>query len=272
MAAADFNGDNTPDLVVLDNTDGRLSSFVAVLYNTMVAVQNVSAASNLPGFLTPDSIVSAYGARLANTTAGAPSPQWPTSLGGTAVRVRDSAGVDHNAGLAFASSGQVNYHMPPGVATGPATVTITSGDGIVNTAPVEIDRVTPGLFYANPDGLAAAWVTRARANGEQVLEPVVALNQANQIVPALLDLGADSDRLILQLYGTGLRLRNDLSDVRVTIGGIDATVHYAGAQGEFPGLDQLNVEIPRSLRGRGVVNVVVTVEGEAANTLIIRIR
>jgi uncharacterized protein (TIGR03437 family) len=38
------------------------------------------------------------------------------------------------------------------------------------------------------------------------------------------------------------------------------------------GLDQANVRIPRSLAGRGEVNVVFTFDGKTANTVTINIR
>jgi uncharacterized protein (TIGR03437 family) len=37
---------------------------------------------------------------------------------------------------------------------------------------------------------------------------------------------------------------------------------YAGPQGGFPGLDQVNVELPRSLAAAGPVNVQVRVESK----------
>jgi uncharacterized protein (TIGR03437 family) len=36
-------------------------------------------------------------------------------------------------------------------------------------------------------------------------------------------------------------------------------------QGDFAGLDQINLRIPRSLVGRGEVEVVVSVDGQTAN-------
>ena len=57
-----------------------------------------------------------------------------------------------------------------------------------------------------------------------------------------------------------------------TIGGVAATVFYAGAQMGFVGLDQVNVQIPSSLRGRGTVDVVLMVDGQRANTVTISIR
>jgi uncharacterized protein (TIGR03437 family) len=44
-------------------------------------------------------------------------------------------------------------------------------------------------------------------------------------------------------------------------------VSYAGAQMSFDGLDQVNVQIPPSLRGRGQVDVVLTVDGQRANVV-----
>jgi uncharacterized protein (TIGR03437 family) len=60
--------------------------------------------------------------------------------------------------------------------------------------------------------------------------------------------------------------------VTVKIGGDDARVDYAREQGGFVGLDQLNLLLPRSLAGRGKVDVVLTVEGKAANTVMIEVK
>ncbi len=46
----------------------------------------------------------------------------------------------------------------------------------------------------------------------------------------------------------------------------------AGAQGQLVGLDQTNILIPRSLIGRGPVDVVLTVDGKAANTVRINVQ
>lgn len=57
-----------------------------------------------------------------------------------------------------------------------------------------------------------------------------------------------------------------------TIGGTPVMVGFAGAQGGFVGLDQLNLgPLPRSLAGRGEVDVVITVDGKVANTVKINI-
>ena len=70
---------------------------------------------------------------------------------------------------------------------------------------------------------------------------------------------------VLTLFGTGWRGRREAGDVRVTVGGLLATVLLAGAQPEFAGLDQINVRLPGELAGRGEVEIVVEVGGRVAN-------
>ena len=47
---------------------------------------------------------------------------------------------------------------------------------------------------------------------------------------------------------------------------------YAGQQGTYSGLDQLNVVIPFKLAGSGSVGVQVQIDGQVTNTVTIRIK
>jgi uncharacterized protein (TIGR03437 family) len=67
----------------------------------------------------------------------------------------------------------------------------------------------------------------------------------------------------LVLYGTGIR--GAAQAVSVKIGNVNAPVMYAGAQGTYAGLDQVNVSLPSTLKGRGQLVVTVTVNGQATN-------
>jgi uncharacterized protein (TIGR03437 family) len=80
---------------------------------------------------------------------------------------------------------------------------------------------------------------------------------------------SDDRPVYLSLYGTGIRSGGAVS---VSIGGTAVRVTYAGAQGEFAGLDQINVRLSGSLRGKGEADLVLTVDGAAANTVRIGIR
>jgi uncharacterized protein (TIGR03437 family) len=95
---------------------------------------------------------------------------------------------------------------------------------------------------------------------------------AGRFVAVPIDLGPEADQVILVLFGTGIRFRSMLSAVTVRVGGIDAQVVFAGDQGGFAGLDQVNARLSRSLIGRGNVDVVLTVDGKMANTIQVNIK
>ncbi|MGH9847726.1 MAG: hypothetical protein ACREEM_54245, partial [Blastocatellia bacterium] len=215
---------------------------------------------------------------LATTMQSATVSPLPTTLAGTSVKVRDSAGSERLAPLFFVSPTQVNYQIPLGTANGAATVTITSGDGKVSAGTTRIASVAPGLFAADASGrgLAAALALRIKADGSQQFEPVARFDPAqNKFVAVPIDLGPESDQVFLILFGTGIRYRSSLSAAAATIGGpigVDAQVTFAGAQGGFAGLDQVNVRLSRSLIGRGELDVVLTVDGQTANTVTLSIR
>jgi virginiamycin B lyase len=238
-------------------------------------VTSVPAASFAQGEIAPESIVAAFGARLATVTEAASTLPLPSELGNTVVSVLDSAGATRAAPLFFVSPAQVNYLIPAGTANGAATVTISSGDGSASIGAAQISAVSPGLFAANADGqgAAAATVLRVRADNSQIYEPPAAVfdTAQNRFVAREINLGPESDRVFLILFGSGFRFRSALSAVSVKIGGVDSTVSFAGAQGDFAGLDQINVLLPRSLAGRGEVEIVLMVEGRSANRVVVRI-
>ena len=239
------------------------------------AVASVSAASYRGDPLAPDSITAAFGAGLATATQAATATPLPTTLAGTTVRLRDSAGVERAAPLFFVSPTQINYQLPAGTAVGPASVTVASGAGVASLGTVRVAAVAPGVFTANASGqgVAAAQALRVRADNSQVFEPVAQFDAAqNRFVARPIDLGPATDQVFLILYATGLRARSTLSAVVVTVGGVDAPVSFAGPVVGLAGLDQVNARLPRSLLGRGEVDVVLIVDGQPANTTRIYLR
>jgi uncharacterized protein (TIGR03437 family) len=59
--------------------------------------------------------------------------------------------------------------------------------------------------------------------------------------------------------------------VTCTVGGVAVPVQFAGAQGQYPGFDQVNVQLPASLKGQGTADVVLTVDGRISNAVQIAI-
>ena len=180
VLAADVNGDGTLDLVtgsgvMLGNGDGSFQPAISVnvggqsvsggflipgdfnhdgkvdfLFGDAVALNistpplprlsSVSAATLQDGPLSPESLATAWGANLAGTTEA--SQTLVPVLGGASVSVKDSTGTVRAASLLYASPHQVNFLLPAGTSTGPATVTVTNGS-TNQTANVVIAQVAP---------------------------------------------------------------------------------------------------------------------------------
>ncbi|MBK9316852.1 MAG: choice-of-anchor D domain-containing protein [Acidobacteria bacterium] len=267
-------GGQSGTLTIAANASNRSSLGVALTGNasgaTARSVATVSAASYSGQTLADESIVAAFGANLATSIVVNNTLPLPTSLAGTTVNVRDSMGADRLAPLFFVAPQQINYLIPPGTAPGIATIAITGEDGSLSVGNITIAAIAPGLFAANANGqgVAAAVALRVKADGSQSYEPVSRYDQAqNSFVAAPIEPGPDGEQVYLLLFGTGLRFNSGLQGVTCKIGGIDAPVLYAGAQGDLVGLDQVNLSLPRALAGRGEVDLVLTVDGQAANTV-----
>jgi uncharacterized protein (TIGR03437 family) len=270
------NGLFTPnvfDFAVVNNQ--LLAATGGGVYFFAAPVASVSAASFSGAELAAESIVAAFGPNLANTTQTASATPLPTTLAGAQVKVRDSAGRERDSALFFVSPTQANYQMPPGTATGPATVSVTRSGAAIALGMVNIVAVAPGLFSANSSGqgVAAGAVLRVKADGTQSFEPIAQFDPAqNRFVALPIDLGPETDQVFLILFGTGLRFRSALSSVSARIGGANVETLYAGEQNTFVGLDQINLRLSRALAGRGELEVAITVDGKSANTLRISIR
>ena len=258
-----------------DNQGKAISSSpIRITVTNMAAgATSVSAASYQRISLARGSIASAFGTALATGSQSAAGGPLPTNLVGTTITIKDSLGRQRLAPLFYVSPTQINYQIPEDTATGTARVSISNLGLATVTEFVQITPVAPGLFsaQANGQGLAAADVSRIRADGSRSEERAFQFDSGqNKVVAIPIDLGPATDRVFLILYGTGLRARNTKATAQV--GGVAATVEYFGTQGGFVGLDQVNVLLPRSLIGRGEVDVLLNLQGQAANPLKISVK
>ncbi|PWU02794.1 MAG: hypothetical protein C5B51_20200, partial [Terriglobia bacterium] len=196
---------------------------------TQPALQVTNAATNLSSSFAPDETVSVFNVTSLAGDAAAPSLPLPFSLGGVSVTITDSAGAARPALLygVVASLGQVNLVIPSDTAMGPATLTIAG-----QSAKLNIARTAPGLFTGGQ-------VIHVHADGSQTSESF----SGNPV-----DLGAATDRVFLVLYGTGLRFCLAEGSLTAMVNGISVPVKMM-PQGIYPGLDQVNLELPRSLAG-----------------------
>ncbi len=262
-------------LIALSGANYQLTAVGSRVAQAYTAIANgapgtVTSVSSADGSapLAAEAIASAYGANLATQTQQAAVIPLPTNLGGTSVLVTDANGFSRPAELFYVSSTQVNYEVPPGVAAGTAKVTVSVNGDPVAFGAARIAAIAPGLYTATSDGkgVAAAVVVTVHANATQSLASTFQCS-ATGCTAVPIDLGLDSDQVVLELFGTGIRGRNALSGVTCKIGSVTLPVAYAGPQTVFVGLDQINVPLPKSLRASGPQTVVLTVDGQTANSV-----
>jgi uncharacterized protein (TIGR03437 family) len=259
------NDNSFPTILAIYSGDDRfLGSSSAP--STHFAVLN--SASFQGSALAPGEIATIFAAGLTDVTATAQVPL-PHNLGGLTVSLIDMAGLTHVAVLFYVSPAQLSFLVPADTPPGPATLQIATAGGAAISAGVTIASVSPGLFTANSSGkgVAAAQIIRAHADGTQEAPQVVAMyDLATQTwAPSPIDMSSPTDSLYLVLYGTGIQ--NGASSAVVTMQGQNLTPLYAGPQGTYPGLDQINVLLPGSLKGAGLVSLAVTVLGQSSNTV-----
>jgi hypothetical protein len=243
---------------------GGDTNFLGSTSPTLLATTN--AAAGLSTTVAPDEVASLFNVTglSGNTPATLPLP---TTLGGVTVTVTDSAGVARLAPLygVFGSAGQINFMIPSGTASGLATVTVALPSNATMTTVVQVASSAAGTFTANMNGqgVFAGQVIYVSSDGTQTTASSTVLNSTtNQFVPNPINLSTPGQQVVLVLYGTGIRHAASLT---AAIDGVSLPVLFYGAQGQFPGLDQINLRLPNSLAGSGLVNLTIAVDGQAAN-------
>src|SRR5271157_875836 len=217
----------------------------------------------------PEAIISAYGANLASGTTSAAALPLPTSLGGNTVTVTDSAAAARQAPLFYVSPSQINFEIPAGTATGTATVMFQNQNGTTQSAAITIGGVSPGIFELNGSGLVAAWLLPVISGAQQPLQPVYQVVTGN-VVALPVSLGPSTEQVYLEMYGTGIR---SAKSVTATVGGVSVPVLYSGSAPLYAGEDQVNIgPLPRTLAGKGSVNIILVADGQMANPVTVTIQ
>jgi uncharacterized protein (TIGR03437 family) len=186
--------------------------------------------------------------RIWNTDTEIINGMLPTSLDGVSVMVNNKP-----AAIYFISPTQINFQSPDDSSLGPVSVTVTNSNGTSDSAVAQLQRDAPGLFMFDPQGRKYVAALVANSDGTATfLGPPGLFGSSVTSRPA-------KAGEILELYGTGFGPTSpvvpslqvfsgaapDVDKVTITIGGITATVQFAGITGA--GLYQLNVMVPTTI-------------------------
>lgn len=263
-AVADFNGDGLTDIVaatVVQTFEDAAYSVVSVLLNDSpgdgFGATGVSSAS-LTWPVATGSLVSAFGVNLSSQTATASTIPFPTTLGGVRVHLWDRSTGDTLAPLLYVSPSQINYVM-----TSSDSFAFISVEHVGSAVPqqglaVPVASIAPGFFSVG-SGVAAASALSFGPGSAVSVVPVVSCSGASC---AAVPIDLSGSPVYLSLYGTGFDAAV-ASQSSCNVGNQSVVPSYAGPQMQTPGLDQLNLLLPKSLAGAGTISISCTLSSDA---------
>ena len=170
------------------------------------------------------------------------------------------------ANLDLPKTALTNDHVLPFASVAlPSNASMTYSDG-TNTTVLSLKGT---LVATIPGAPTKAAVVLHQAGARSITAHGDGTQSVRSIAAAPVELSASSDMVALAFYATGVR---DGEAIDVRIGGQSVPVLYAGAAEHFAGLDQISVQLPRSLAGIGDTEVLLTVDGHTAEPVHIQIQ
>lgn len=160
------------------------------------------------------------------------------------VLVAGAAGTVVNGSVS-----QVNFIMPTSLPLGPAKISVVANGVELATGQASVTQASPGLFILQPADPA---------------QPGAVENQDFSVNSKT---NPASEGSILQIFATGYGPLDSTgaAPVQVFIAGTPSQVLYSGPVAQFPGLWQINAQVPAMLAGQ--VSLYLVAEGVASNAV-----
>jgi uncharacterized protein (TIGR03437 family) len=241
-------------------------------------LNGASFAKNASGQGTPvapGSLVSIFGPGLGTTQADADTVPFSTMLGGVSVTFNGVAAAMRDV---IPAGQQLNVQvplevLPAGQTSGTVNVVVTVGTTPTAPQPVLIVPQAPGLFTipAGAGNVIMADISKGFIVGPTGvnlgLGPMQPIPRGDFAYFYATGLGAfmpSGNNAPVQDGGVGVPgvTYNAVSMPQVTIGGIQAQVLFAGQAPGFPGVYQVNIQIPQSApTGDGIAVRMISADG-----------
>ncbi len=219
------------------------------------------AAVNSASFsarISPGSLVSLYGSKLALDTQAAPSTPLPTGLAGAEVLLNDQP-----IPISFASPNQVNVQIPPNTPIGSARLRSRVDGTLSSEITVNISASSPGIFVYG-DNRAVVQNQDAGINGPETPEL-----PGRYAVLYLTGIGATTAPVGPGAASPADPLGFAVSSATLRIGDTEANVLFTGLTPGFVGLAQINFQVPELPPGDYPLTV--TIDGVQSNAPLFRI-
>jgi uncharacterized protein (TIGR03437 family) len=198
----------------------------------------VNAASGRAGFIAPGSLISIYGANLADAQGSPSTVPFPTTLNGVQVLLGGKP-----IPLRFVDTGLLNAQVPFELTAGMTPqLVIVRGLAVSVPQQMSVGLVDPAVYTRDGSGTGAGLIANPFSNSlitadNPPLEGDIIVIYANGLgaVEPALPTGTPAP------IGTLTKTTNPLT---ATIGDVQAEVQFAGLAPGFPDLYQVNVVVP----------------------------
>lgn len=220
-----------------------VTGYTPVTLSIKIAGQGsvTSAASYSPGKIAHGALTTFWAADLGTVTTATSLPL-PTTLSGTKI-LRQQFGTNEftECPMLFISPSQANFYLPDSSTYGMFVIYSLDAGGNYYSAFASVNNLAPDVFTVNSTGneYDHASITIQRNDGgvTKYESPTLHLDQANHWVADPITLTPETYFLF---YASGARKDVSLAACYAIIDDtIQLPLVYAGAQGQYVGLDQL---------------------------------
>lgn len=228
------------------------------------------ASFSLAGGLAPCSIVSIFGSNLATASGMGSSLPLVTTLNNSKISI---GGID--APFFYASATQVNVQVPcelPVNTQTQAVARLINGSVEADSIPesVTISEVQPAIFLANAPSTQGVILNNPALQIVDNTHPAAA---GDVLTIYCTGLGAVTPAVatgVAALGGTNTSVAKNT--VTATIGGVSATVLFAGLTPGLVGLGQVNLTVPAGVKAGSSVPVILTQKGVSSPVVTIAVK
>lgn len=226
-------------------------------------VHGASQRADVP--IAPGSLVTVYGANLAERVTGLNPLPLPVETEGTEVLLGGAA-----LPILFASPTQINAQLPYTLPSNAVLqVVVRRGSQISVPEPFVVAAAQPGIFTKNQQGTGQGIVVRS--DQVTLAEPGTPARAGEAVVIYGTGLGPVSEVVAAGTPAPGSPLARTLRTVTVAVGGKAAQVLFAGLTPGFAGLYQVNAILAADTPVGDAVPLTIQVDGHDSNAVTIAV-
>lgn len=214
--------------------------------------------------VAPGSYVHVVGVLTQSVTDGAAEPPVPAALNNVQVLFDGIPGPIYAlVNDQYDPADLVACVVPQGVQPGRRPVRVMLGGEVIGEGIVDVVPAMPGIFWVPRHETQTGGVRRGEDNA--YVEPATPATRGGVIVIALTGQGTEVNNPVPDGFAPDGGESTTKKLPRVFVAGVEAEVQFSGLMPVFPGLWQINAVVPDKPFIKGLVPLLVTYEGLAAN-------